>query len=81
VLLPSLPVVGVNGTTRRIAVGTPAQGNCIGKTGTLNFVTNLAGYCHAHGGHMLAYGLFLDGPGNEQAIQMLGPMMAAIAKY
>jgi D-alanyl-D-alanine carboxypeptidase/D-alanyl-D-alanine-endopeptidase (penicillin-binding protein 4) len=81
VLLPSLPVVGVNGTTRRIAVGTPAQGNCIGKTGTLNYVTNLAGYCHAHGGHMLAYGLFLDGPGNEQAIQMLGPMMAAIAKY
>ena len=33
ILLPSLPVVGVNGTTRRIGVGTVAQGRCIGKTG------------------------------------------------
>jgi serine-type D-Ala-D-Ala carboxypeptidase/endopeptidase (penicillin-binding protein 4) len=81
VLLPSLPVVGVNGTTRRIGKGTPAQGNCIGKTGTLDNVTNLAGYCHVHGGHMLAFALFLDGPGNEQAIQMLGPMVGAIARY
>ena len=45
ILLPSLPVVGVNGTTRRIGDGTVAQGRCIGKTGTLNYVTNLAGYC------------------------------------
>jgi D-alanyl-D-alanine carboxypeptidase/D-alanyl-D-alanine-endopeptidase (penicillin-binding protein 4) len=81
VLLPSLPVVGVNGTARRIGKGTPAQGNCIAKTGTLDYVTNLAGYCHAHGGHMLAFALFLDGPGNDQAIQMLGPMVAAITKY
>jgi D-alanyl-D-alanine carboxypeptidase/D-alanyl-D-alanine-endopeptidase (penicillin-binding protein 4) len=81
VLLPSLPVVGVNGTTRRIGKGTAAQGNCIGKTGTLDYVTNLAGYCHVHGGHMLAFALFLDGPGNEQAIQMLGPMVGAIARY
>jgi D-alanyl-D-alanine carboxypeptidase/D-alanyl-D-alanine-endopeptidase (penicillin-binding protein 4) len=81
VLLPSLPVVGVNGTTRRIGKGTAAQGNCIGKTGTLDYVTNLAGYCHVHGGHMVAFALFLDGPGNEQAIQMLGPMVGAIARY
>jgi serine-type D-Ala-D-Ala carboxypeptidase/endopeptidase (penicillin-binding protein 4) len=81
VLLPSLPVVGVNGTTRRIGKGTAAQGNCIAKTGTLDYVTNLAGYCHVHGGHMLAFALFLDGPGNEQAIQMLGPMVGAIARY
>jgi serine-type D-Ala-D-Ala carboxypeptidase/endopeptidase (penicillin-binding protein 4) len=81
VLLPSLPVVGVNGTTRRIGKGTPAQGNCIAKTGTLDYVTNLAGYCHAHGGHVLAFALFLDGPGNEQAIEELGPMVAAITKY
>jgi D-alanyl-D-alanine carboxypeptidase/D-alanyl-D-alanine-endopeptidase (penicillin-binding protein 4) len=81
VLLPSLPVVGVNGTARRIGTGTPAQGNCIAKTGTLDYVTNLAGYCHVHGGHMVAFALFLDGPGNDQAIQMLGPMVGAIARY
>ena len=28
-----------------------------------------------------AFALFLDGPGNEQAIQMLGPMVGAIARY
>lgn len=81
ILLPSLPVVGVNGTTRRIGKGTPAQGNCIAKTGTLDNITNLAGYCHAHGGHMLAFVLFLDGPTNEAAIVMLGPMVGAIAGY
>ena len=81
VLLPSLPVLGVNGTTRRIGKNTAAQGRCIGKTGTLDNVTNLAGYCHARGGHMVAYALFLDGPSNEQSIQMLGPVVGAIAKY
>jgi serine-type D-Ala-D-Ala carboxypeptidase/endopeptidase (penicillin-binding protein 4) len=81
VMLPSLPVVGVNGTTRRIGKGTRAQGNCIGKTGTLDYVTNLAGYCHVHGGHMLAYVLFIDGPTNDQSIVMMGPMMGAIARY
>ena len=81
VLLPSLPVVGVNGTTRRIGVGTAAQGHCIGKTGTLNYVTNLAGYCQAKNGHMLAFALFIDGPTNDASIMMMGPMVAAIVKY
>ena len=81
ILLPSLPVVGVNGTTRRIGVGTVAQGRCIGKTGTLNNVTNLAGYCQAQHGHMLAFVLFIDGPSNDSSIVMMGPMVAAIVKY
>jgi D-alanyl-D-alanine carboxypeptidase/D-alanyl-D-alanine-endopeptidase (penicillin-binding protein 4) len=81
VLSASLPVVGVNGTTRRIGVHTVAQGHCIAKTGTLDYVTNLAGYCHSAGGHMLAFALFIDGPDNEQAIAMLGRMVAAITKY
>ena len=81
ILLPSLPVVGVNGTTRRIGVGTVAQGRCIGKTGTLNNVTNLAGYCQAQHGHMLAFVLFIDGPSNDSSIMMMGPMVAAIVKY
>ncbi len=82
VLFGSLPVVGVNGTARRIGKGTTAQGNCIGKTGTLDYVTNLAGVCRARGGHMLAYALFIDGPTNETAVvTLLGPMVAAIARY
>jgi D-alanyl-D-alanine carboxypeptidase/D-alanyl-D-alanine-endopeptidase (penicillin-binding protein 4) len=80
-LRAALPVLGVNGTTRRIGVKTAAQGHCVGKTGTLNFVTNLAGYCRARGGHMLAFALFLDGPSNETSVQLLSRMVGAIARY
>ena len=70
----SLPILGVSGTTRRIGKGTIAQGRCIAKTGTLNYVTNLAGYCHSRGGHMLTFALFIDGPSNEQSIALLTKM-------
>jgi D-alanyl-D-alanine carboxypeptidase/D-alanyl-D-alanine-endopeptidase (penicillin-binding protein 4) len=76
-----LPVVGVSGTARRIGVETPARGRCVAKTGTLNFVTNLAGYCNAHGGHKLAFALFIDGPSNATAMKLLGRMVGAIATY
>jgi len=78
-LYSSLPVVGVSGTTRRIAVHTPARGACAAKTGTLNYVTNLAGWCHSHGGKLVAFALFIDGPGNERALQLISQMVAAIA--
>jgi serine-type D-Ala-D-Ala carboxypeptidase/endopeptidase (penicillin-binding protein 4) len=80
-LARSLPTVGVNGTTRGIATGTAAQGRCIAKTGTLNDVTNLAGYCASRGRHTLAFALFLDGPTNDRAFALIGKMTAAIAKY
>jgi D-alanyl-D-alanine carboxypeptidase/D-alanyl-D-alanine-endopeptidase (penicillin-binding protein 4) len=80
-LRDSLPVVGVSGTTRRIGVHTAAQGKCVAKTGTLNYVTNLAGYCQSRGGHTLAFALFLDGPSNETAIQLLTRMVGPIARY
>ena len=77
----SLPVVGVSGTTQTIATRTAAQGNCVAKTGTLDYVTNLAGYCHRPGRHVLAFALFIDGPSNERAVVLEGRMVAAIAKY
>ena len=72
---------GVSGTAERIGKGTAGQGNCIGKTGTLNYVTNLAGYCDSRGGHTFAFGIFLDGPSNEAAIQLLSRMVGPIARY
>ena len=81
VLAASLPRIGMQGTVRRIGTGTPAQGRCVGKTGTLNNVTNLAGYCHSAGHRMLAYALFIDGPSNLQAIALLSQMVAAIQRY
>jgi len=76
-----LAVVGVSGTVQQLAVHTPAHGRCQAKTGTLNYVTNLAGYCEALGGHTLAFALFLDGPSNWRGGQLLGRMIAAIARY
>jgi D-alanyl-D-alanine carboxypeptidase/D-alanyl-D-alanine-endopeptidase (penicillin-binding protein 4) len=80
-LLAALPVVGIDGTVRRLAPHTPAQGRCRAKTGTLNYVTNLAGYCQSRGAHELAFALFLDGPPNLKGTSLLGRMVAAIARY
>jgi D-alanyl-D-alanine carboxypeptidase/D-alanyl-D-alanine-endopeptidase (penicillin-binding protein 4) len=80
VLWDSLPAVGVEGTVQTIATGTPAQGHCIAKTGTLNNVTNIAGYCHAAGHQVVAFALFLDGPQNWQALPLEGKMVASIAR-
>jgi serine-type D-Ala-D-Ala carboxypeptidase/endopeptidase (penicillin-binding protein 4) len=81
VLSRSLPVLGLNGTVRRIGVNTPAQGHCIAKTGTLNNVTNLAGYCRTGQRHMLAFAILLEGPSNERGLVLLSRMTAAIARY
>jgi D-alanyl-D-alanine carboxypeptidase/D-alanyl-D-alanine-endopeptidase (penicillin-binding protein 4) len=48
VLHAALPVVGQQGTVQGMGVHTPAQENCVAKTGTLNNVTNLAGYCRRY---------------------------------
>jgi serine-type D-Ala-D-Ala carboxypeptidase/endopeptidase (penicillin-binding protein 4) len=81
VLSASLPVVGVDGTVQGIAAHTAAQGRCIAKTGTLNYVTNLAGYCTTLDHHVLAFALMIDGPGNWTAIQLFDRMVPAIARY
>ena len=81
ILAASLPVVGVSGTVHGIAAHTAARGRCIAKTGTLNYVTNLAGYCTAHNHHVLAFALMIDGPGNWTAIRLFDQIVPAIAKY
>jgi D-alanyl-D-alanine carboxypeptidase/D-alanyl-D-alanine-endopeptidase (penicillin-binding protein 4) len=81
VLYAALPVVGRQGTVQDIGVRTPAQGHCVAKTGTLDNVTNLAGYCHARGGMLLTFALMIDGPANYQALPMLSRVVAAIARY
>jgi D-alanyl-D-alanine carboxypeptidase/D-alanyl-D-alanine-endopeptidase (penicillin-binding protein 4) len=76
----ALPVVGVSGTVRTIAANTAARGACVAKTGTLNGVTNLAGFCHARGGQLLAFALFIDGPPNWTAIPLISAMVSSIAR-
>jgi D-alanyl-D-alanine carboxypeptidase/D-alanyl-D-alanine-endopeptidase (penicillin-binding protein 4) len=81
ILTASLPVVGVSGTVAGLSIGTPAQGRCFAKTGTLNNVTNLAGYCAAQGGHSIAFAFFIDGPPNSKALPRLGHLVSAVARY
>jgi serine-type D-Ala-D-Ala carboxypeptidase/endopeptidase (penicillin-binding protein 4) len=81
ILTSSLPVVGVNGTVRAIGLHTPAHRNCLAKTGTLNGVTNLAGYCQRPGHHKLAFALMIDGPPNWSALLLESQMIGAIARY
>jgi D-alanyl-D-alanine carboxypeptidase/D-alanyl-D-alanine-endopeptidase (penicillin-binding protein 4) len=56
----SLAVGGETGTLSDEMNGTPAQGNCRGKTGTLSSVANLVGYCHARDGHTLAFAVLAN---------------------
>jgi D-alanyl-D-alanine carboxypeptidase/D-alanyl-D-alanine-endopeptidase (penicillin-binding protein 4) len=81
ILDAALPIVGVDGTVQTIAAGTTAVGRCFAKTGTLDNVTNLAGYCHSRGHQLVAFGLFVDGPANWAALSYIGHMVAAIANY
>jgi D-alanyl-D-alanine carboxypeptidase/D-alanyl-D-alanine-endopeptidase (penicillin-binding protein 4) len=80
-LAASLPRVGLEGTVSTIGTRTAAQGHCIAKTGTLDGVSNLAGYCRARGGHELAFALMIDGPPNWVALALESKMIAAIARY
>jgi serine-type D-Ala-D-Ala carboxypeptidase/endopeptidase (penicillin-binding protein 4) len=80
-LAAALPTVGREGTVIGIGVKTPASGHCIAKTGTLNGVTNLAGYCRARGHHMLAFAFFVDGPWNGAADVLESRMIGSVAGY
>jgi D-alanyl-D-alanine carboxypeptidase/D-alanyl-D-alanine-endopeptidase (penicillin-binding protein 4) len=71
----------VSGTVQRIAANTAARGACVAKTGTLNGVTNLAGWCHSRGRKLLAFALFIDGPPNWRALPMLSAMVTSIARF
>ncbi len=76
-----MAVVGKTGTVQSLGVGSYAAGHCVAKTGTLDYVTNLAGYCAARGGHTLAFAVMVDGPSNYEALPALSRVVSAIAAY
>jgi D-alanyl-D-alanine carboxypeptidase/D-alanyl-D-alanine-endopeptidase (penicillin-binding protein 4) len=79
----SLAVAGKTGTLAAPELrGTAAQGRCIGKTGTLRDVANLAGYCTGRDGHRLAFAFLMNGLGNPDAGHVIEAGMAAsLARY
>ncbi len=60
-LLPSLPVAGIDGTLQDRMRGTFAADNVKAKTGTVEGVSSLAGYCTAANGHQLCFSIINQG--------------------
>jgi D-alanyl-D-alanine carboxypeptidase/D-alanyl-D-alanine-endopeptidase (penicillin-binding protein 4) len=78
----SLAVGGETGTLQHEMNGTPAQGNCRGKTGTLIDVASLVGYCQARDGHTLVFAFLANGLGNpDQGHAIEANMAVSLAKY
>lgn len=68
-LLASLPIAGVDGTTRNRLVGTLGEGRVRAKTGTLQNVTALSGYAISAGGTPYAFAIMVnDFPGRLSSI-------------
>jgi serine-type D-Ala-D-Ala carboxypeptidase/endopeptidase (penicillin-binding protein 4) len=81
VLRSDLAVAGATGTLSERMRHTGAAGHCQGKTGTLTGVSNLAGYCQARDGHLLAFALFTDGIATATAHTIQDHMTISIADY
>jgi serine-type D-Ala-D-Ala carboxypeptidase/endopeptidase (penicillin-binding protein 4) len=76
-----LAVAGESGTLSERMRHTPATGRCRAKTGTLNGVSNLAGYCESEGGDILAFAFFDDGIETYAAHTIQDNMAITLARY
>lgn len=78
----SLAVAGETGTLEDEMLGTYAVGRCRGKTGTLDDVANLVGYCHARDGHTLAFAFLFGGLSDSDfGHDVAADMAVAVANY
>jgi serine-type D-Ala-D-Ala carboxypeptidase/endopeptidase (penicillin-binding protein 4) len=81
VLRSDLAVAGESGTLALRMRGTTASGRCQAKTGTLDGVSNLAGYCQSEGGQTLAFCFLIDGDAELTAHALQDAMTIAVARY
>jgi len=81
ILQADLAVAGRSGTLVRRMRGTTASGRCQAKTGTLNGVSNLAGWCESLSGHTLAFCFLIDGDSELTAHRLQDTMAIALARY
>jgi len=77
----SLSIAGRDGTLAGRMNGSAAEGRCRGKTGTVNGVSNLSGYCRTGNG-MVAFSLLMNGVSSyDYARAIQDRMVAQIARY
>ena len=77
----SLAVPGRTGTVRRRMRGTPAEGACRVKTGTIRSVSNLAGVCTTRRGRTVAFAWLMQGISYAGARRIQDRMTAVVARY
>jgi D-alanyl-D-alanine carboxypeptidase/D-alanyl-D-alanine-endopeptidase (penicillin-binding protein 4) len=76
----SLPVAGREGTLGDRMKGTAAAGKCAAKTGTLDGVSALSGYCDA-GKHTIVFSLLMNSVNVDAARNAQDRIASAIARY
>ena len=79
--LNSLAVAGATGTLARRMRGTPAQGRCIGKTGTLDGVSAVSGYCEVADGRFVVFSILMNRVAINRAHIAQDRMVGLIARY
>lgn len=79
VFFDSLPIAGVDGTIHDRMERAPARRRCRGKTGSLNGVSTLSGYCTTLSGKELAFSLLMNGVSTARARRLQDRMAQAIA--
>jgi serine-type D-Ala-D-Ala carboxypeptidase/endopeptidase (penicillin-binding protein 4) len=77
----SLAIAGKAGTLSDRMRRSPAKGRCRAKTGTLNGVSNLAGYCNARSGARLAFAFLMSGVSVWTAHPLQDRMATALVRY
>jgi D-alanyl-D-alanine carboxypeptidase/D-alanyl-D-alanine-endopeptidase (penicillin-binding protein 4) len=76
----SLPLAAREGTLAHRMHGTAAEGNCRAKTGTLNYVSALSGYCRAGKG-IVAFSILMNSVDVSTAQSAQDKMASLIARY
>jgi len=77
----SLPAAGRDGTLRKRMRATAARDRCRAKTGTLQGVSTLAGYCASTTGARVAFALLMNGVSIYGARRLQDRMLVALARY
>lgn len=83
VFVESLAVGGETGTLEYDMTGSGVRGRCRGKTGTLEAVANLSGYCQARDGHTLVFAFLANRVGNTDNVHSIeaNRMAEALIRY
>ncbi|MDP9135269.1 MAG: D-alanyl-D-alanine carboxypeptidase/D-alanyl-D-alanine-endopeptidase, partial [Actinomycetota bacterium] len=77
----SLAVAGRNGTLLHRMRASVARDRCQAKTGTLNSVSALAGYCRTTAGSRVAFAFLMNGVNVYGARRLQDRMVSALARY